>query len=134
MPPDLHCRASIRDGTPCNAPSNLVDPNSGFCTSHDPERREELREAARRGGRATAKRFRSGGLSDEELPPLTSPEVAEVWLERIGRASATGRLRHQDATAATRAVQQWLRAHEVGVMAERMDRLRETVDELKAKR
>lgn len=89
---------------------------------------------ARKGGKATARKNRQPGLESEELPPLTSPEVAEIWLERIARAVATGGLPHNDARAATSALQQWLKAHEVGRMAERLEILREQLEQVKASR
>ncbi len=95
----------------------MVDAATGLCAAHGPGAAERMAERGRKGGLATAERNKQDGLEEKELPPLTSPEVAELWLERIARAVATGRMVHQDATAATRAIQQWLKAHEVGKMA-----------------
>ncbi len=131
MTPKLRCKATTADGSPCNAPSSLVDPETRLCPSHDPANREKLREAGRRGAAVLHKRYAPSGMGDDELPPLTSPEVAELWLERIARAVATGRMAHQDATAATRALQQWLKAHEVGKMAGRLETLKRQLEEIK---
>ncbi len=42
-------------------------------------------------------------------------------METIGRSVAEGCLRNQDAYAATRAVREWLKAHEAGRVAERVE-------------
>lgn len=73
MPPELRCEATCLDGTPYEAPAKLIDEKTGLCRSHDPAKREAIKEAARRGGEATARRFRAVGLGEDELPPLTSP-------------------------------------------------------------
>ncbi len=134
MPPALKCKATCADGTPCDAPEKLIDKRNGLCRSHDPAKRDAIKEAARRGGEVTARRFKSTGMNSDELPPLTSPEVAEIWLERIARAVATGGLPHNDARAATTALQQWLKAHEAGRMADKLETLREQLEKLKAVR
>jgi len=134
MPPGLTCKATCKDGTPCEAPAKLIDRTTGLCRSHDPAKREAIKEAARRGGEATARRFRAIGLGEDELPPLTSPEVAEIWLERIARAVSTGRMPHQDARAATSALQQWLKAHEVGKLADKLEKLRAQLEQAGANR
>jgi membrane-bound ClpP family serine protease len=71
-----------------------------------------------------------GGLEPNELPLLDSPRAAEVWLETVGRATATGRLSHRDADAVTRAVREWLRAHAEGATSEKVAELAEKVAEL----
>ena len=129
-----HCIGTKADGTPCGAPASLVDEQTKLCRSHDPASREAIKAAARKGGKATARRYGPTGLNEHELPPLNSPEVAEIWLERIARAVSTGRMPHQDARAATSALQQWLKAHEVGKMADKLETLREQLEKLKAVR
>ena len=131
--PEIRCRGVKTDGTSCRVPANLVR-DDGYCDSHMPGAGEEMVRRARKGGKATARKNRQPGLESEELPPLTSPEVAEIWLERIARAVATGGLPHNDARAATSALQQWLKAHEVGRMAERLEILREQLEQVKASR
>ncbi len=49
----------------------------------------------------------------------------------IGRAVAEGRLRSRDGDATTRAVREWLRAHEAGAVADQVEELRRKVAELK---
>ena len=110
--------------------------SDGLCTPcrlakhHGPEaRREYYQRIGRKGGEVRRRQER--GLNDRELPQLDSPQTAALWLERIGRAVATGRLASRDATAATKAVEAWLRANEAGATAERLESLRQQVDELK---
>ena len=126
------CIGTKADGTPCGAPASLVDDQTKLCRSHDPAKRDAIKAAARRGGQATARRNRSTGLEEHELPPLNSPEVAEIWLERIARAVSTGRMPHQDARAATSALEQGLKAHEVGKMADRLEALRAQLEQVKS--
>ncbi len=54
------------------------------------------------------------------MGPLRTPEDAKRWLRIIGRAVAEGRLRSRDGDATTRAVREWLRAHEAGVVTDRL--------------
>ena len=89
-------------------------------------------EAGRRGGRATRVKWRGKGLADSDLPPLRTPQDAETWLEALGRAVATNELGHHEATAVTRTLREWLRAHEAGAVSERVERLRRQLDELRA--
>ncbi len=134
MAPDdeIRCKALAKNGKRCKAPSRLVDPEVGLCLSHDPERRQQLSDAAQRGGRSRARRLRNPGLEDEELPPLDCPHAAAAWLEIVGRAVATGRLSNRDADAVTRAVKEWLRAHEAGDVADQVNTLKAQLVEIKA--
>ena len=74
---------------------------------------------------------RAKGLAPDELPALDSPQAAERWLEEVGRAVSTGRLGHQEGRAIVGAVQQWLKAHEAGHVAERLEELAGRLDELR---
>jgi len=125
------CSEKTRDGSPCGAPREFVDPDTGLCPAHSPGGTDRLRDAGRKGAAATAKKLRGGGLDPDELPSLDSPQAAAVWLEAIGRAVACGRLANRDAVAATKAVREWLRAHEAGTVAEQVTELRQKVEELK---
>lgn len=123
MPPERTCGATRADGSPCGAPSSFVDPATGLCPAHAEDASERLREAARKGGEATARRLRREGLEEDELPALESPRAAERWLEAVGRAVATGRLGHNEGRTVVRAVREFLRAHEAGEVTERLDAL-----------
>lgn len=117
------CNATRTDGEPCKAPEAMVDPDTGYCPSHQPDAAERLSEAGRKGAEATNRRFRGEKLSEEELPPLDSPQAAEIWLENVGRAIATGRLSSAEGNAVKSTVREWLRAREAGEMQERIDEL-----------
>lgn len=131
MPPERTCSETTADGTPCGAPSNLVDPSTGLCPSHDPENRERIREAARKGAEAKNRKDRIPGLDDDDLPPLDSPQAAAKWCEVAGRAVATGRLGHHEAKAVVRAVREFLRSHDAGEIADRVEELQTKVAALK---
>ncbi len=125
------CRGRNEQGEPCGAPESFVNP-SGWCPAHQPGGRERLREAGRLGAEVSKQvRRKWKGLRHDELPPLRTPQDAEVWLETLGRAVAEGRLRNQDADAATRAVREWLKALEAGKVTEHVEELREQVAALK---
>lgn len=122
MPPRT-CDGTKPDGSPCGAPSNLVDPDSGFCPSHDPDNRERVQEAARKGGEATARKLKREGLQEDALPKLDSPQAAERLLEVVARAVTTGTLGHNAAKAVARLVREWLRAREAGEVEDRVTEL-----------
>lgn len=113
----------------CGAPSNMVDPKTGYCPSHGPGARERLAEAGRKGGKATAKKMSAEGLAEDELPPLTSAEAAEEWCDTIGRAVVTERLTHNQGKAALRAVREWRESHDAGKVSDRLDELMDALAE-----
>lgn len=129
MPPDHNCKGTRDDGTPCGAPSNLVDPETGRCPAHQEGARERLREAARKGGEATARRLQGKALDPEELPPLESAGAAEAWCDVVGRAAVTGRIGHNEAKAALRAVREWRESRKSGEVSERLERLLDALEE-----
>lgn len=129
---ERRCQATTSEGSPCGAPPKLVDSETGLCPSHDPDNREALREAARKGAaasKAQRSQGRSRGLDPSELPPLEDPAAAEVWCDRVGRAVVTGRLTHNQGKAALRAVREWRESHETGRVSERLDELTEALAE-----
>lgn len=126
MPPDVTCQGTNADGEPCRSP---VVGEDGFCPAHRPGGREEMRERARKGAEATARKLRGKALSPDDLPPLTSHEAAETWTDRIGRAAATGTLGANAANAALRAVREWREAREGGRVSERLEELMQALGE-----
>ena len=125
------CKAIKPDGERCRTPEHLVDPSTGLCLSHAPGASERLAEAGRKGAEATRRRFKRTGLEPDELPPLNSPETAELWLENIGRAVSTGRIGHHEASAAVRAIREWLRAHDAGKVTARVSDLQKQLEQLR---
>ena len=69
-----------------------------------------------------------------ELPELRTPHDAQRALDIVAHAAAEGRLPKRQADATTRAVREWLRAHEAGVVTDRVEELREQVSELKQRK
>lgn len=138
MPPDdvdgadganePRCKGVRADGSPCQAPPSFVQDN-GWCPSHDPDNREKLQEAARKGGEATARRLQEAGLDPEELPPLVDADAAETWCDKVGRAAVTGRIGHNEANAALRAVREWRESHESGAVSDRLNALTDALAE-----
>lgn len=99
------CLGTTRKGAPCEAGPHLVDPESGYCIAHDPAKKELLREAGRRGGRARARKYDQTGLDPEDLGGLESIDDVRRWLEQIGQAVASGKLDHKAAAGALKAAE-----------------------------
>jgi len=118
--PQQTCNATRDDGEPCASPIIGVD---GLCPAHREGDRERLREAARKGGRAKARKDRRDALEEGELPPLTSAQAAETWCDVVGRAVVTGRLSHNQGRAALRAVREWRESHKSGAVSEKLEDL-----------
>jgi len=126
------CKAFNAHGEPCGSPESVVDPETGLCWAHRPGGRERLVEAGRKGAEATARKWRGrGGLEPGELPQLVTPHDAQTALDIVAHAAAEGRLPQRQADATTRAVREWLRAHEAGAVADQVEELRRKLSELK---
>ena len=119
------CKATNAKGEPCRSPYTLVGAD-GYCTMHRPGEAQENRRRRRQGGRKS-----KGALLLGDLPPLRTPKDAEVWLERIGRAVATGVLSASKGQVATSAVRAWLQAHDAGTVTDRVEELRAEMAKLK---
>lgn len=131
MAPERSCTAKNAAGEPCGAPSNVVDPRTGLCPAHDPDKREKVRDAARKGGQAKARKDRATGVDTSGRWKLDSYDAAERWLDLILRAVLSGRITHSQARSAVRAVEAWMKAREQGEEAERLEELEEKVAALK---
>jgi len=75
------CEATRSDGTPCQAPAQA---GSDYCYWHDPETRNEMLAASRRGGQT-----RTRPVALPIAPPL-SPETARGALAAAVEAVAAG--------------------------------------------
>lgn len=126
---ERRCSATNAKGERCGAPPEVVDPDSGLCPAHQPGGKDRLRLAGIKGAKA-ARGDRPDGLTPEELPALEGHAEAKLWLEKIGRAVATGRLEERAAHAATRAVKAWLDAHAGQLVSEDVELLRARLREL----
>lgn len=124
---ELQCRGTTQHGQPCGVRPELVDEETGYCPAHDPDRKEERREIASMGGRATAAK-RRGELTADELPELNEPADAERWLELIGRALVTDRISQRRADTLRKILKVWIKAHDKGRLADRFDRMVEALE------
>lgn len=102
----------------------------GYCAAHRPGGQERMRELAKRAVRA--RQLQTEGLAPAELPPLEDHADAKLWLERLGRAVATGRLGERAAQASIRAVSEWVKAHEGELTAHVVDDVEAELERLKA--
>ncbi len=86
----------------------------------------------RKGAESTRRKWRGAhGLEPGELPELRTPHDAQRALDIVAHAAAEGRLPQRQADATTRAVREWLRAHEAGAVADQVEELRRKLSELK---
>lgn len=121
------CRATNADGEPCESP--VVGPD-GYCPAHRPDGgSEHMSELGKRGAESTANKLRSDGIDPDELPDLDSPSAAETWCDVVGRAVVVGRIGHNEAKAALRAVREWRESHETGQLSDRLGALEEALAE-----
>lgn len=122
------CQGTNAKGLPCAAPPEFVDPETGYCKAHGPGGRERMKAMAARA--VKAREPQPDGLTPEELPELTDHASAKARLDLIGRAVLTGRIRDKVAHAATRAVSEWVKAHEGQLVSEDVEALRGRLEEL----
>ncbi len=125
------CRHRKANGERCRAPEAFVD-ESGFCPPHRADGRAVMAERGRSGAEVSKQVRRKGsGLRPGELPELRTPHDAQRALDIVAHAAAEGRLPQRQADATTRAVREWLRAHEAGAVADQVEELRRKLSELK---
>ncbi len=114
------CGGTNAEGAPCSSPIVGAD---GFFPAHRPGCGERMKRLATKGALAS----RKSGLDPDDLPTLYGPRTASLWLDRVGRAVATGRLGHREGTAVVRAVEAFLRAHDAGEVTDDLARMREAL-------
>lgn len=124
--PRRTCRGTTADGDPCGSP--VVD-EDGWCPAHGPDGDERMREIARKGGEATARKHR-GGVDPEDVPE--APETIEdavVWAAWAARAAATGELSTSRANAAAKLLREFRQALERREAAEQLEEIRRQIEE-----
>jgi len=128
----MPCRATNQDGKRCQSPEHLVDSDTGYCAAHAPGGQERMAEIGRKGAEAMRRKWMAKGLEPGELPELRTPHDAQRALDIVAHAAAEGRLPQRQADATTRAIREWLRAHEAGAVADQVEELRRKLSELKS--
>lgn len=123
--PGAQCAGTNADGSPCRVPSEMVL-DSGYCYAHDPDLEEQRKAVRQRGGMTQALKSRRG-LDPSELPELRTPEDAQLFASVLAQAVATGRLSSAQATAATRALAQWLSSRDLHVRESRLTKIEEVL-------
>lgn len=121
------CRGEKDDGEPCR--STILGPD-GWCDAHRPGNAEEMRERARRGGKATARQHRAGGLNPDELPELTDHESVKAWLRALANGVASGDVDRRRASELRKVLKSYLDAHRGEALDERLEEFREILDEI----
>ena len=119
------CAGVNATGEPCRSP---IVGKDGFCPAHRPGGEERMRRLALKGAMASRA---TSGLASDTLGPLANHQDAKRWLEEIGRAVVTGRLKDRDAGAGIRAVEAWLKAEGERVTMQVVEELKAEVERLK---
>lgn len=124
--PEPKCQGQKADGSPCGAPSELVDPDTGYCPAHDPEKGSEtMAERGRKGGSRSPYEERL-----DKLPEITcAANVLEI-LNRAIRATAQGTISEKRANSIARLCRAWARLNDVVAAEERLDDIETKLAEL----
>lgn len=121
------CEHVKDDGERCRV-TNSVNPDTGLCYFHDPERREELQRARSKGGHATAAKRadddRAVPTHDAPDPPETLEDAVE-WAAWASVQVATGRLDTSRANAVARLLKEFRQALERSESREALERIEE---------
>jgi hypothetical protein len=107
----------------CGTIPTLIDPESGFCFSHDPrpEIAAKREEGWRKAGEATKRKYRR--LDPDDFGPLESPKDAQRWAAMVARALLGGQLSAAKASAIKSLLAEWRSAHSAGEVRDRLERL-----------
>lgn len=128
----MPCRGHNRFGDACRAPEHLLN-GDDLCPSHRPGGMEHMKAVAQRGGRALkAKRQVNRAFSVAELPKLRTLTDAKRALDTIRIATLQRRITHNESSAASKAVSEWVRAEQASVTAELVTKLRTALAEKEA--
>ena len=128
----MPCRSTRTDGSPRRTPDHLIDPETGFCHAHGPGSSERMRERGKKGSQAARDKLRRPNVQAGDWK-LETLEDAQSWLRRIASAVLAGNVSHQQASAAVRALDTWLKAAGERMDAEDVEELREIAKQLKGK-
>ena len=129
----MPCRATKPNGSACRAPDHLIDPETGFCHAHGPGASERMRARGKKGSRALRDKLRRPNVQADDWQ-LETLEDAQERLRRIAMAVLAGHVSHQQASAAVRALDTWLKAAGERMDAEDVEELREIAKQLKGSR
>ena len=113
---DPKCRATRRDGSPCQAPPHTIDA-SGHCWAHSPTNAAARAEARRRGGKGASNAARAEKLVPASLRPLLA-----TLLDAVGEVKA-GALAPGQASAMAALASAVVRVYQVGMLEERVNEL-----------
>ena len=126
----MRCRGQKANGTPCQAPKRLVDRETGYCPSHAPGGSEHMAKIGKKGAEALRAKYQPGVDTDEWN--LETHGDAKRWLSQIGKLVLAKKITHQQAQAACRCVETWLKAEGERLAAQVVEELKAEVDRIKA--
>ncbi len=127
------CKATNANGTRCDSPEHLVNPETGLCQAHAPGGSERMAEIGRKGAEALRDKYRRPNVQAGAWT-LESPADAQEWLKRIAGADLAGAITHHQANAAAKALKTWLQAHDAGSVTDQLEEFRDIVAELNGER
>jgi hypothetical protein len=128
--PESRCVHVKPDGSRCGTTWGL-SPDNSLCFHHDPRRKRQRDEARRRGAETTNRRHRAPGV-DANGWDLADFTDAQAWLHRIAKAVLSNAITHNQASAATRAVESWMKAFAGGDVADQLTATTQLLAEIKS--
>jgi hypothetical protein len=123
----INCAGQNAVGEPCGKPATLVG-SDGYCDSHRPGGSEYMSEIGRLGAAATNAKHSMDGFEPGELPAVVDYESAKVVLDMLAHAVVERRITHSECSAATRAVDAWVRAEGANLTSRLVQELKSELD------
>ena len=113
-------------GTPCESPEHLVV--DGTCPVHRPGNQERQREIASAGGAALRAKLAGAAFEAHELAPILTIEDAKRAHDAVRIAVLCRRITHGEGSAATKAIDGWIKAEAATLTARLVGELRAELD------
>jgi hypothetical protein len=118
------------NGDPCPTSFGL-NPDSGLCYMHDPERAEEAQAARSRGGKATAGRMKRGPV--EPPAALVEMQDAVAWASWTADAVARGQIDTRTAREISTAIKEFRASVEKAGLVAKLKAAEATIAQLQKK-
>jgi len=127
----MRCKQVKPDGDRCRVDWGL-NPVTGLCYNHDPEKEEERNLARSHGGKMAARHLlQNKGLDTEALGALKTVRDAQRWLKLIAEGVVTNRLKPMEGNTGVKALEAWLKAEHDRVAADDLADLRTQLQEVR---
>jgi len=123
----LTCTYVKSDGERCASTFGLDA--EGRCVAHQPGGQERLREIAHLGGEATKAKNTGAAFTADQLPAIETLDDASKALDAIRVAVLTRRISHNEANAASKAIDSWVKAQTATMTRTLVDELRTELEQ-----